>query len=152
MFNLPIGAHVGINIKGSDRRRLQYKTKIYMDCLGRSQRTGPLASIQAMPGSVPTTGQELAWYGEPRQRTHWFVDCNLTQQTQMRYSPYRRNHSSRPPRTRDNPSTYAIRMGDTNSTLFHYPSRIDHFINLLHWQEARWHLLRHQRICTTRQR
>ena len=80
------------------------------------------------------------------------VDCNLTQQTQMRYSPYRRNYSSRPPRMRDNPSIYAIRMADANSTLFHYPSCIDHFINLLHWQEARWHLLRHHHIYAMKRR
>ena len=45
-------------------------TKINVNHRERSKEIVPLASGHAMPGSVPTSAQELTRYGEPRQRTH----------------------------------------------------------------------------------
>jgi hypothetical protein len=70
-IELQVRAHVAINVaKGPARRRLNSFSISHMNHLERSQEIVPLASIQAMPGSVPTTTQELKRYGEPRQETH----------------------------------------------------------------------------------
>ena len=143
--------------RNQHQRFRQAETPVHHQITHGSSRTDAedrsfgINSGHAWIGADDRPGIGMVW--RTPSKNPLIVDCNLTQQTQMRYSPYRRNHSSRPPRTRDNPSIYAIRIADANSTLFHYPSYIDQFINLLHWQEARWHLLcLHQPIYTTRQR
>ena len=93
-IELQVRAQVAINIaKGSARRSLYTDTILNMNCPEQSQKTVPLVSIQASPGWAPTTTQELARYGEPRQGTPSMVNHHSTQQ--IRTKPYNRNRSNR---------------------------------------------------------
>ena len=106
---------------GSARRRPKYFTTLYMNHLERSREIVPLASIQAMPGSVPSTTQELKRYGELRQETQMMADYNPTQQ--MRAKPYNRDRSSRTQRKgrkrtdKVDPSEYKIPIVKSKSML-----------------------------------
>ena len=46
-----------------------------------SQKTALVALIQAKPGKVPTTKQELERYGEPRQRMMTRIESDRTSRT-----------------------------------------------------------------------
>ena len=71
-YQAPVLVLVDINTStGTVRRSLNtYYTITHMNRLEPSEKIVPLASTRAMPGSMPTSTQELARYGEPRQRTH----------------------------------------------------------------------------------
>ena len=70
-YQAPVPVLVDTNTStGAVGRSLNAYTITYMNQLEPSEKIVPLASTRAMPGSMPTSTQELARYGEPRQRTH----------------------------------------------------------------------------------
>ena len=60
-----------ITVKGSPWRRPYTTIHINTNHRRPSQKMVSLASIQAWPGSTPTTTRKLGRYREPRQKTLW---------------------------------------------------------------------------------
>ena len=109
-----------------------------MNCREGSQKIIPLASIWVMPRSVPRTSQEEARYGEPRQRTHWWLTATF-----FKFSGGSKNRTT----ATENGGLAKWKWKSTKSPWpvqnrkvcwFRYPSCINHFINNFS-QVARWY-------------